>query len=157
MVLTTQDLLQLSLMDESVLTRWWKGKQRKRQKTERKIVRKGCLCVWRNACINLYTTRWGSGTQPVRCPTPPYWWKQQSRTEPCWDDPTAFSTKQASQGTCSKNTTIVSSLASGQSFHNLKQKSLIILSLVTKVGRFNCDFLKLPVTLEVVWYDRNHW
>lgn len=54
-------------------------------------------------CINLDTTLWGWGIRPVQCLTPPYWWKQQSRTEPCLDDPRAFSTEQEGQGTFSKN------------------------------------------------------
>ncbi len=60
------------------------------------------LSVCRNVCVYLDTTLWGSGTRPVQCLTPLCWWRQQSRTEPCWDDPTAFSKEQGGQGTYSK-------------------------------------------------------
>lgn len=45
--------------------------------------------------VHLCTAPWGWGTRPVRCPTPPCWWRRPSRTAPRWDDQTAFSRGQA--------------------------------------------------------------
>lgn len=55
--------------------------------------------------MNLCTAPWGWGTRPVRCPTPPCWWRRPSRTGPRWDDRTAFSGGQAGQGSHSRNIT----------------------------------------------------